>query len=83
MSKCNGMHFALFDKQASMVKGSTRLNDVQSADGNRPIPVSRFLSADSRRGDSIGGQMLNMFNTESQSTPGRIRKKLTKFSYQT
>ena len=36
---------------------------MQSPDGSRPISVGQFLS-----GDSVGGQILNMFDMDSRPT---------------
>ena len=43
---------------------------------NRPTGIGRFQSADSRLGDSVGGQILNMFDTESRLTLRRIGRRL-------
>ena len=43
---------------------------------NRPSGITRFPSADSPRGNTIGGQILNMFNTESRPTVQRIGLRL-------
>ena len=42
---------------------------------NRPITVDRFPS-----GDSVGGEILNMFNTENRLTLQRVGRRLWRIS---
>ena len=48
---------------------------------NLPTGIGRFQSADSSRGNTSGGQILNMFNTESRSTLQRIGGRFSMILY--
>ena len=48
---------------------------------NPPMGIGRFQSADSSRGNTISGQILNMFNTESWLTLQRISRRLWRIGH--
>ena len=49
---------------------------------NRPTGICRWESAESSQGNTIGGQILNMFKIESQPTLQRIDRRIWTISRQ-
>ena len=57
------LRFAQYKVSQAGFKAHTNLTYIQSPGGNRLIPIGGFPL-----GDSVGGQILNMFNTNSRQT---------------
>ena len=53
------------------LKACTYYSNVQSPGGNQQTPIGRLPS-----GDSVSGQILNMFNTDSQLTLLTVSRRL-------